>query len=121
MATLTRRAVEGFGAYVRQLRLARGLTQRQVAEAVGLTLAHYNKTCERDVLPPPSARVLERLAAVLGADRDELFARARVIPPEVLEALRGRPELYALVRAAGELSPDAVRRLIAWAKEARGT
>lgn len=118
MAALARRgSSEEFGLYVRQLRQAKAMTQEQVAERVGVTLAYYNKACERGVLPPPSAEVLDKLAVVLETDRDDLFARAGVVPPEVLEALRGRPDLYALVRASEVLEPDQVRRLIALAKE----
>ena len=120
MAALGRRQ-EGteFGAYVRQLRLERKMSQQQVADRLGTSLTYYNKI-ERGLLPPPSAAMIDGLAEVLEADRDELYARAGKVPPEVLEALKGRAELFALVRAAEPLRAERVRELIAWVREMGG-
>ena len=120
MAALSRRQ-EGteFGAYVRHLRLERNMSQQQVADRLGTSLTYYNKI-ERGLLPPPSAALIDGLAEVLGADRDELYARAGKVPPEVLEALKGRAELFALVRAAEPLRAERVRELIAWVREMGG-
>lgn len=100
-----------FGEYLLERRTAAGLTQAQVAERINVSLAYYNKV-ERGQLPPPSGELLDRLAEAIPADRDRLYELAGKVPGEVVGALRGRPDLWELIRKAAQCSPEEVRDLI---------
>ena len=59
-----------FGAKLRELRQKLGLTLRELADKVGIDFTYLSKI-ENGVLPPPSEKVISKLAGVLGADKDE--------------------------------------------------
>lgn len=89
---------EGFGLYLKQLRVNLKRSQESVARDVGVSLTYYNKL-ERGTADPPSAETLERLVSVLGADRDTLYHLAGKIPAEVLETVRSHPKRWPEIRS----------------------
>jgi transcriptional regulator with XRE-family HTH domain len=78
-----------FGTKLRELRKDAGLTLRELADSVGVNFSYLSKI-ENGVLPPPSERVIERLARVLNFDKDELLSLAGIIPPDIAEILKDR-------------------------------
>ena len=84
-----------FGTRLRELRVQAHLTQRELAEKIGVDFSYLSKI-ENGVLPPPSEKVLLKLAEVLGADKDELFALAGKIPDDIAQLLRHREALQFL-------------------------
>lgn len=54
-----------------ELRIAHGLTQRQLAERTGISIAHYRRL-ERDELRDPGVRALSNLAIALGVTLEDL-------------------------------------------------
>src|ERR1700735_1747529 len=64
---------ETFGQRIRRLRRERGLTQRQLAEAVGLDFTYLSKV-ENDRGEPPGEETVRRLADVLAVDVEDLLA-----------------------------------------------
>ena len=53
-------------------RLRRGITQRRLAEAIGMPLATYRRL-ERDQVPDPSVRDLANCALARGVDLTDLL------------------------------------------------
>lgn len=82
-----------FGQRLRQLRKARHLTQRDLAEKVAARLKEkgrgfdftYLSKIENEKTPPPSVAIIIHLADVLEADANELIALAGKAPPEFLK------------------------------------
>lgn len=72
----------GFGPFLRQLRRARDLTARQLAEASGISTS-YLLRLERGESPNPSLAVLGRLGAALDV-RLEALARAGGVGPSAI-------------------------------------
>ncbi len=66
-----------FAAYLRAAREAAGLNQKDLAARAGLT-GSYISLLESGRKPPPSDRVLRRLAAVLGKDESEVLETAHL-------------------------------------------
>ena len=65
------RTLEGFGERLKEIRLARALTQQELGEAVGVSnrvIAYY----EQDGAQPPGALLVD-LARALGVTTDELL------------------------------------------------
>ncbi|MEY8316006.1 helix-turn-helix transcriptional regulator [Oscillospiraceae bacterium 50-58] len=62
-----------FGKKLREVRMARGLTQPKLAEAVGLALRSYQ--CYEQGTREPSLQMLVKLADVLEVPTDYLLCR----------------------------------------------
>jgi PAS domain S-box-containing protein len=75
-----------FGQRLRELRKARGMTQRELAQKTAISYSYVSKL-ETGVMPPPRQKIILALAEVLGAnnaDTDELFGLARKMPSDLL-------------------------------------
>jgi len=84
-----------FGKRLRELRIQAGLTQRELAEKIGVDFSYLSKI-ENGVLPPPSEKAILRLAEALNADRDELITLAGRIPADIAQMLKYRKTLELL-------------------------
>ena len=107
-----------FGQRLRDLRNAKSMTQRELAEKTAISFTYLSKL-ETGIRPAPRKRLILALAKVLNADADELFGLAKKMPPDLpepvdtgtirmLRALRDRhktpaQELVALRRRIVEL------------------
>jgi len=76
--------ITSFGNRVRELRKAKGLTQKDLAASVKLDFTYISKV-ETGKADPPGEDVVRRLAKALGADPEELVYLAGKVP----KALRG--------------------------------
>lgn len=72
---MTQAQREEFGKYLKTLRNAKNLTQRQAAEQAQVS-APYLTQLETGQRNPPSREILSRLAGVYEADEDRLFRAA---------------------------------------------
>ena len=86
-----------FGQYLRQLRKAKGISQRELAEKSGVDFTYLSKL-ETGVRPPPSAKTIVALARVLDADIDELLGAAKKIPSNLME--RVDSEIIRMLRSS---------------------
>jgi len=85
-----------FGQRLRELRKAKGLTQRELADRVGLSFTYLSKI-ENGAMPPPRGKTITDLANALDADADEMFGLAKKVPSQFLEHIN--PEVIKLIRA----------------------
>ena len=76
-----------FGARLRQLRKQVGLTQIELADKVNVDFSYLSKI-ESGAAPPPSEKVILKLAEVLYGDSDALLTLAGSIPPDIAEAFK---------------------------------
>jgi PAS domain S-box-containing protein len=75
-----------FGQRLRELRKAKGMTQRELAQKTAISFAYVSKL-ETGVMPPPRQKIILAFAKVLGAnnaDTDELFGLAKKMPSDLL-------------------------------------
>ena len=75
-----------FGRRLRELRKAKGMTQRELAQKSAISFAYVSKL-ETGVMPPPRQKIILALANVLGAnsaETDELFGLAKKMPSDLL-------------------------------------
>jgi transcriptional regulator with XRE-family HTH domain len=84
---------KSFGQVIRELRIANKdySSLREFARKVGLSPAYLSRI-ENEKEPPPSGKVIERLAEALGADKYELFSCAGKVPIEFYEAFEKNPK-----------------------------
>ncbi len=95
-----------FGKFLRERRLALNLSLREFAKKVGLQPSNYCNV-EADVLPPPPANALERIAQTLGLRQGtkdfetfhDLAAKGRnEIPADVTRIVKENDLIPAMLR-----------------------
>ncbi len=112
-----------FGQKIRELRKAKNLTQRELADKVATRLRAedrrgfdftYLSKIENDKTPAPSIPAIVQIARVLGGDEHELIALAGKVPPELGEALKESEAARTFFRSAldAELDEDDWKRLL---------
>jgi transcriptional regulator with XRE-family HTH domain len=79
-----------FGSVIRECRHRVGLTQRDVAERVGVNYTYICKV-EKDALPAPSEATIERLAELYGVLPDYLMMFSRHVPKSLKRRLETAP------------------------------
>jgi HTH-type transcriptional regulator, competence development regulator len=84
-----------FGAKVKALRQSAGLKQRELASKVGIDITYVSKI-ECGVMPPPSEKVILKMAEVLHSDKDDLITAAGKIPSDIAPALNNAETLIFL-------------------------
>ena len=93
-----------FGQRLRDLRKSKGLTQRELADKVGVSFTYLSKI-ENGAMQPPRGKTIIALANALDTDSDELFGLAKKVPTQFLEHIN--PEVIKLIRSlrGGEETP----------------
>jgi transcriptional regulator with XRE-family HTH domain len=82
-------ATETLGRRIKQERLRLEMTQRELAEAVGITVPYMSKIeADRET---PTDEKLVRLAEVLKLNADELILSAGRMPSDVMDRLAADP------------------------------
>jgi HTH-type transcriptional regulator, competence development regulator len=89
---------KAFGTLVRQLRLQKGYSLRELARRVGLSPNFLSKM-ELGHFPPPGEQKIVLMAEILEQNADELLALAGKVSSDLLEIIWQRPkETAALLR-----------------------
>lgn len=105
---------------LREARKAAGLTQKQVAAAIGVTESAYcgYETGKRQ----PDVAKIKQIAEVLGTTGNFLLDTVSETDDltEYLTDLRDRPETRALLEASRGMSKEQVEAMAAFAKQLRG-
>ncbi len=83
-----------FGGFMRERRIARGLTLLDVATAVDVSIPYLSRI-ERDRENVPKDDLIRRIAAALDIAEDEAFAAARRLPPDLRSEAK---EVFAVYR-----------------------
>lgn len=107
-----------FGETIRKLREARGVTQKQMAAAIGVSPA-YLSALEHGKRGTPSFDFLQRVAGyfnVIWDEAEELFRIAAFSDPRVTLDTSGLPPAYTalanrLARELRELPPEVVAEI----------
>jgi len=88
-----------FGQKLRALRRAVNVTQRKLAERVGVDFSYISKL-ENDRLPPPSADTVVKICKALSVTPDELLAASGKMPPQVQQSIVSSPAAIQFLRSA---------------------
>ncbi len=91
-----RGSLRSFGTFLRCQREVSHVGLRQLARATALSHSYLSRV-ERDLVPPPSAATIRRLAQALHMDAARLLAVAGVISDEVLSFVSCRPQVATIV------------------------
>ena len=94
--------MSSFGTVLREKRRAAGLSQRQLAEKVGVDFSYISKL-ENGRLPPAADDTVVRICTILGCPAEEFFTAAKKLPTELGESLVGEPAAIRFLQEASRL------------------
>jgi HTH-type transcriptional regulator, competence development regulator len=103
-----------FGERIRQLRKERKMSQRGLADRVGIDFTYLSKI-ENNRADPPSDEVIRKMARELEVEEEELLAMAiKVSADELRKSAALDPEIGVLFRKlqSGNLTKDQLRQMI---------
>ena len=92
-----------FGARLKKMRLAKGMTLRDLAQAIGVDFSYLSKIENGKAGYLPGADTIRALAQALDADVIELLELADKLPPEV-ERLAGSAQARRFLERANEIA-----------------
>jgi transcriptional regulator with XRE-family HTH domain len=97
-----------FGERIRDLRRARNLGQRALAEKLGISFTYVSKieNHQLDFGEYPSVELIGKLAKALDADDDELLLLAEKIPEQVRVRVLQRPDAFCAFAACDDETLD---------------
>lgn len=103
-----------FGQKIRQLRKARTLSQRDLAERVRVSFTYISKieNGHLDFGDYPSEELILRIAKALEADTDELLLLAKKIPEHLRRRVFERPEVFLALAGLDDDSLDRVMKAV---------
>ena len=99
------------GQRIREIRKSRNLTQRELADRVGINFTYLSRV-ENDRLDDeqtPREETLQRIAKALRTDPDELLLLARRIPDAYRDRILSRPGVF---RKLLNLSDTALEEIV---------
>lgn len=99
-----------FGERLRELRKAKNLSQRALADKVDINFTYLSKVESEklDFAQYPSEELIRKLAKALDADVDELLLLAKKIPPDIRERVIERPDAFRKIASLDDETLDAV-------------
>ena len=103
-ADSTNESAQSFGIALREQRRMRKLSLTQLASLSGMS-ASYLSRIEHDHLPPPGARIMQRLAMALNTEVEVLQRAAGLVPERIVAIIRDRPMVLTLLTLVARL-PD---------------
>jgi transcriptional regulator with XRE-family HTH domain len=104
------RLVKTFGGRLRELRRAKNLSQRALADRVGVNFTYLSR-CETGTLDfalYPSEDLILKLAKALEADQDELLVLAKKVPPAIRERVFERLDVFGKLARLDDAMLDRV-------------
>lgn len=101
---------ETFGQYLKKIRLAHNVSQRELANNIGVDFTYLSKI-ENGKLEPPAEDTIKKIADFLGENADNLILLANKIPSDYKEVLKSDPKIPFMLRQIGRFTNTQKRRL----------
>jgi HTH-type transcriptional regulator, competence development regulator len=100
-----------FGERLRDLRKAKGLSQRALGDMAGVNFTYISKIENEklDFAQFPSEKLIRSMATALDADVDELLLLAQKVPDEIKKRVIERPDAF---RKIASLDDDTLNKLL---------
>ncbi len=101
---------ENFGQYLKKIRVAHNISQRELAKNVGVDFTYLSKI-ENGKIEPPAEDTIKKIAEYLGEDADHLILLANKIPSDYKEVLKSDPKIPFMLRQIGGFTNNQKRKL----------
>ena len=103
--------METFADAVKTLRKKKRITQRDLAETIGVDFTYISKIENNRLVHSPSEDIIRKMAVVLGADADELIVLAKKVPQKLQETIVSDDFVVNFLRVAPSLDSDQRKRI----------
>jgi transcriptional regulator with XRE-family HTH domain len=100
-----------FGEHLKRTRIAKKISQRELATRVGVDFTYLSKI-ENNRMAPPSEDTIKKIANVLDENADDLILLANKIPSDYREILKSSDHVPLLFRKIGNLTPEKQTRAL---------
>jgi transcriptional regulator with XRE-family HTH domain len=102
-----------FGSILKERRRAAGLSQRQLADQVGVDFSYISKL-ENDRLQAPASETIARIAECIKCPVEELLAAAKKMPAGLNDSVVNEPAAVRFLQEASrmQLTPEEWQRLL---------
>jgi transcriptional regulator with XRE-family HTH domain len=94
-----------FGGKLKEIRRLKGISQRELANKVGVDFSYISKV-ENDRLPPPSSETIEKICEALGVPLEDLLVLARKPPTGMMEIMSSSSSALKFFRDAKSMRLD---------------
>ncbi|MFQ5627179.1 MAG: helix-turn-helix domain-containing protein [bacterium] len=88
-----------FGKSLREIRRAKNISQRDLAQKIGVDFSYISKL-ENDRLPPPAADTIVRICDVLDTPQEQLLALTGKVSNEMKETIASSAAAMQFIRNA---------------------
>lgn len=108
-----------FGQYLKAIRKRKKMSQRELAQHVGVDFTYISKI-ENDAMPAPSEETIRKIALALGEDADKMIILAKKIPSDLQNVIYNYEEVPVFLRKAPSLTKeqwDKINDIVAAEKE----
>lgn len=103
-----------FGKMLKTFRTKKEISQRKLAELVGIDFTYISKI-ESGTMDPPAEDKIVKMAEVLGEDPDAMLIAAKKIPSQFQKTITENNNMAMFLRKANNLSQsqwDDIRRIV---------
>ena len=94
-----------FGTFIRELRLKKGIGQRELAVRIGIAASYLNDI-EKNKRTAPKINVINKMSIVLETDKNHLHDLAgfskKGVAPDISEYIESNPKIISLIRSIKE-------------------
>lgn len=94
---------ESFGQYLKKIRVSHNISQRELANNIGVDYTYLSKI-ENGKLEPPAEDTIKKIADFLGENADNLILLANKIPSDYKEVLKSDPKIPFMLRQIGSFT-----------------
>lgn len=94
-----------FGKMLKVLRNEKKISQRKLAELVGIDFTYISKI-ESGTMDPPSEETIVKMAKFLDEDPDKMLIAAKKVPSDLQKVITENKDVPAFLRKANTLSPE---------------
>ncbi len=106
-----------FGTVIKSLRKEKRITQRALAEIVGVDFTYISKIENGKLENFPSVETITKIAGVLGIDKDELTLLAKKVPEAIRETIVDDDLAAAFLRKVPTMTPEQRQRIQSYIDE----
>ncbi len=105
-----------FGEFLRQARRDKKISQRALADKLGVSFTYLSKI-ENDVMPPPSEDLLIKLAKELEIEADKLILEGNKVPTDIQKTIMNNPKVPKFLRSIDKITDEKWKRIEAILEE----
>ena len=96
---------KNFGTYIREIRIAKGIKQREMALKIGVSASYLNDI-EKEKRTAPKLEIIRKISSILSIDNSILNDLAgnskKTLPPDINDFIIKNPKIKSLIRLIKE-------------------